>query len=75
MLFVHGPAVPGANNNYCTIYDCYIKKKIHTEKNPPPFPTFFPEDVTEPLPEDIYAEDLHTFSEPTITLKEEEEKD
>lgn len=72
VIYVHGPAVPGVNNNYCTIYDCYAKKKIHTEENPPPFPTFYPEDVTEPLPEDLYAKDLHTFSDPSITVPEEE---
>lgn len=75
MIYVHGPAVPGIVNNYCTIYDSYIEKKIHTEENPPPFPTFYPEDATEALPEDLYASDLHTFSDPSVTYEEEEKKD
>lgn len=73
ILYVHGPAVPGINNNYCTIYDCYIPKKCFTEETPPPFPTYFSEDNTEPLPEDLYAEDLHNFSEPSVTLEEDSE--
>jgi len=75
VLYVQGQAVPGITSSYCTIYDCYKIKKNHTEDNPPPFPTFYPEDVTEPLPEDLYADELHTFSEPSITLEEDVEKD
>ncbi|GFR17803.1 39S ribosomal protein L3, mitochondrial [Trichonephila clavata] len=73
VLYVHGPAVPGVNENYVTIYDSYVNKKRHTEENPPPFPTFSPEDVDEPLPENMYDEDLHNFSDPSIKILEEEE--
>ncbi len=34
--------------------------------NPPVFPTFYPEELEEPLPEDQYAPDIFDFSEPTI---------
>lgn len=64
--------MPGINGNYCTIYDCYIPKKNHKEDNPPPFPTFYPEDIEEPLPENIFHEDLHNFSDPSITIKDDE---
>ncbi|GIX68550.1 39S ribosomal protein L3, mitochondrial [Caerostris darwini] len=70
VIYVQGRAVPGVNGNYCTIYDCYIPKKNHTEQNPPPFPTFYAEDVEEPLPEDIFDENLHNFSEPSIIFPE-----
>lgn len=66
--------MPGVVNNYVTIYDCYKEKKCHTEDRAPPFPTFFPQDVTEPLPEDLYAEDLHNFSEQSITFEDEQEQ-
>ncbi|GFU11314.1 39S ribosomal protein L3, mitochondrial [Nephila pilipes] len=74
VLYVHGPAVPGVNKNYVTIYDSYAYKKRHIKENPPPFPTFYPEDVDEPLLEDIYDKDLHDFSEPSIKIQEEETK-
>ena len=41
-------------------------------ENPPPFPTFYAEDVKEPLPEDIYDKELHAFDEPTIIYEETE---
>jgi hypothetical protein len=34
-------------------------------------PTFYPDDVTEPLPEDIYHEDLFQMSDKTIMYQEE----
>ncbi|GFS73045.1 39S ribosomal protein L3, mitochondrial [Nephila pilipes] len=74
VLYVRGPAVPGVNENYVTIYDSYVNKKCHMEENPPPFPTFYPEVVNEPLLEDIYDEDLHDFSENSINIQEEETK-
>ncbi|GFS73047.1 39S ribosomal protein L3, mitochondrial [Nephila pilipes] len=74
VLYVHGPAVPGVNENYVIIYDSYANKKRNIEENPPPFPTFYPEDVDEPLLEDIYDEDLHDFSEPSIKIQVEETK-
>ncbi|XP_015912199.2 large ribosomal subunit protein uL3m isoform X1 [Parasteatoda tepidariorum] len=72
VLYVHGPAVPGIINNYCIIYDCYIEKKCHTEDDPPHFPTFFPEDMTEPVTENLYDEQLHNFSDPSVTFEDEE---
>lgn len=74
VIFVHGRAVPGVINNYCYIYDCYMEKKRHQENNPPPFPTFYSESVQEILPENIWDEDLHKFSSPSITFEEEAEK-
>lgn len=72
VIYVEGP-VPGVTGSYCSIYDCYVKKKEHKEENPPPFPTFYPQDITEPLPEDIFATELHNFSEPSVTLEEDKE--
>ncbi|XP_054715330.1 39S ribosomal protein L3, mitochondrial-like [Uloborus diversus] len=74
VIYVHGSGVPGGINSYCTIYDSYVTKKHHTEESPPPFPTFYPEDVSEPLPENTFDKDLHTFSEPSVIIEEEETK-
>ncbi len=43
-----------------------------SSENPPPFPTYYPEDAKEPLPEDIYDKDLHSFGEPTLIFEETE---
>lgn len=37
--------------------------------NQPRFPTYYPEDLKEPLPEDIYAPHLFDFNSPTITYE------
>lgn len=75
MIYVHGPAVPGVNNNYVTIHDCYVPKKCHKETDPPPFPTYYPEDAEEPLPENIFHENIHNFSDPTLKFEDEDSKD
>ncbi|KAG8188585.1 hypothetical protein JTE90_005941 [Oedothorax gibbosus] len=75
VIYVHGPAVPGVNNNYVTIHDSYVPKKCHKEDNPPPFPTFYPEDAEEPFPENIFHENIHNFSDPSVTFEEDESKD
>jgi hypothetical protein len=36
-----------------------------------PMPTFYPDDVKEPLPEEIFDKDLFQFTEPSITYPEE----
>ncbi|XP_035213051.1 39S ribosomal protein L3, mitochondrial-like isoform X2 [Stegodyphus dumicola] len=72
VIYVQGRAVPGVTNNYCYIYDCYKEKKRHTEDNPPPFPTYYPEDSAGLLPEDIFDEKLHNFSDPSIIVEETE---
>lgn len=40
----------------------------------PPFPTHYPEEDKEPLPDDLYDPKLFNFSDPTITFPEEDEK-
>ena len=36
-------------------------------------PTFFPEDVQEPLPEELFDEKLFKFTDPTIIYEEEKQ--
>lgn len=41
--------------------------RLWNHKNQPPyFPTFYPEDLKEPLPEDLYHTEIFDFSKPTI---------
>ena len=42
--------------------------------NPPPMPTWFPEDTSDPLPKEEFHEELFRFEEPSITYAEEAEK-
>lgn len=44
--------------------NCYRKPK-----EAPHFPTYYPEDE-EPLPDEIYSENLHPFTAPTIKYEE-----
>ncbi|EEC17261.1 39S ribosomal protein L3, mitochondrial [Ixodes scapularis] len=71
VLFVQGPAVPGATLSYVNIYDSRHGKKKHTEDNPPPFPTYYP-DPENPLPEEMYDKELHQFEAPSVTFVDEE---
>jgi len=72
IIWVHGPAVPGENNNWVYLYDSLVPAKRHSPENPPPFPTAF-EDVKS-LPENIYDKDLHAPDEPSLLFEETEEE-
>jgi len=39
-------------------------------ENPPPFPTYYPDEATEKLPDDIFLEKMHTYGDPTIMHEE-----
>ncbi|KAJ8867741.1 hypothetical protein PR048_031544 [Dryococelus australis] len=68
VLWVKGPAVAGETNNICYIYDTFLPLKKTNEA--PCFPTFYPEDLEEPLPDELYSDELHPFSAPTITFQD-----
>ncbi|XP_044732418.1 39S ribosomal protein L3, mitochondrial-like [Chrysoperla carnea] len=67
VLWVSGQNVPGSTNSYVYIYDTILPSKPVTN---PPFPTHVdkPDEV---LPENIYDEEVHRFSDPTITFQPE----
>lgn len=48
----------------CFSNNCYRKPKEE-----PHFPTYYPEDE-EPLVEELYSENLHPFTAPSITYEE-----
>lgn len=69
VLWVQGYAIPGETNNLVYVYDTILphrKCKLN-----PPFPTSFDDELTEPLPEDIWFDDVHDFKDPTIVFQPE----
>ncbi|XP_046690449.1 39S ribosomal protein L3, mitochondrial isoform X2 [Silurus meridionalis] len=62
ILYVNG-SVPGHRNCLVKVRDTILPRHVLKNRNPP-FPTFFTDD--EELPEDLYADDLFQFGEPTL---------
>ena len=58
---------PGKAGSFVTISDSDIKKHEH----PPPFPTYFP-DPKNPLPEDMFADDVQQFEETIVFSKKDQ---
>ncbi|XP_075212615.1 mitochondrial ribosomal protein L3 [Lycorma delicatula] len=71
VIWVKGNAVPGETNSVVYIYDTLLPLKKFTSK-PPGFPTHFPEEDNEPLPEELYDDSIHYFENPSITYEVEE---
>ncbi|XP_012540871.1 39S ribosomal protein L3, mitochondrial [Monomorium pharaonis] len=69
VIWVLGHNIPGETNTYCYMYDTILP--LRQPKTAPNFPTYFPSITEESLPEDLYADDVHVFSDPTIEFKEE----
>lgn len=69
VLYLMGPAVPGPNHGYMRIQDStlYERRQQFTDKDHPPFPTYIPDD-NQPLEEELFAEDIYQFNQPTLTL-------
>ncbi|EZA59270.1 hypothetical protein DMN91_008490 [Ooceraea biroi] len=69
VLWVMANNVPGETNNYCYIFDTILP--LRRLKTAPSFPTYLPTIDEQPLPEELYSEDVHSFTDPTIEFKEE----
>lgn len=52
----------------------YFPFSFYRNPQNPPFPTYYPEDRKEPLPEEEYAEDLYNFNNPTIRFSASKKK-
>lgn len=64
VIWVLGQNVPGEVNTMCYLYDTILPTKKSTS---PHFPTYLPNNEnTNVLPEELYADDVHPFSNPTI---------
>lgn len=68
VIYVAG-LVPGFNNSFVKIRDtCLFNRK---RKEQPNFPTYFPERSNEPVPENLYDDELHQMDAPSITFTDE----
>ncbi|XP_078038883.1 mitochondrial ribosomal protein L3 [Augochlora pura] len=68
VLWVYAPNLPGETNNMLYLYDTILPTKKNTSPN---FPTYFPNSDEDKLPENLYADDVHPFNDPTIEFKPE----
>jgi large subunit ribosomal protein L3 len=64
VIYVHGQNIAGETNNFVSIRDTFLPTKRFEAA--PPFPTYYPDEAQEPLPDDMFDADVHTFSEPSI---------
>ncbi|XP_018359979.1 PREDICTED: 39S ribosomal protein L3, mitochondrial [Trachymyrmex cornetzi] len=69
VIWVLGNNIPGEINTYCYIYDTLLPLRQSTTA--PNFPTYLPSITKELLPEELYADNVHSFVDPTIEFKEE----
>ncbi|XP_072389398.1 large ribosomal subunit protein uL3m [Diabrotica undecimpunctata] len=67
VLWVTGQAIPGETNSICFIYDS--KLPLRKPEKPLPFPTYLG-GVDDSVPEDIYDDSIHSFSDPSIVFNE-----
>ncbi|XP_076269671.1 mitochondrial ribosomal protein L3 [Rhynchophorus ferrugineus] len=67
VIWVSGQAIPGETNSIVYVYDTKIPTRTPT--NPLPLPTLL-QQTDEDVPEDIYDESIHVFSDPTIIFNE-----
>ncbi|KAG7208769.1 hypothetical protein KM043_014963 [Ampulex compressa] len=69
VIWILGHNLPGETNTYCYVYDTLLPHKKPTSA--PYFPTFMPGVSEESIAEELYADDVHPFSDPTIISSEE----
>lgn len=67
VLFVSGQNIPGETNSIVTVYDTILP--LRKPKSAVPFPTLLSTEGTD-IAEDMYDEEVHKFSDPTIMFDE-----
>ncbi|KAJ8983412.1 hypothetical protein NQ317_005877 [Molorchus minor] len=67
ILWVTGQAIPGEVNSICHVYDSKLPNRKSAK--PLPVPTYLGP-IDNSVPEDIYDEEIHNFSDPTIIYDE-----
>lgn len=75
MLYVHGNGCPGPIHSFARIFDTTFRarqQEVVDRQQQPPMPTFYSDDITEPLPEELFDKDLFQFTEPSIVYSIEE---
>lgn len=70
VIYVKGPNIPGPPRSYVRIMDTVIRsRRLLLDKNPPPMPTFYPEDSLPDTPENLYHEKLFSFDDDFISYE------
>lgn len=70
MIYVRGPNVPGPPRSYVRILDTILyNRRRELDTNPPPMPTFYPEDIVPDTPENLYHEKLFNYDDETISYE------
>uniref|UniRef100_A0A5K3F4T9 Large ribosomal subunit protein uL3m n=1 Tax=Mesocestoides corti TaxID=53468 RepID=A0A5K3F4T9_MESCO len=86
LIYLSGPT-PGPVHSFCLLHDSWLINRVHERnENPPPNPTWFPDDVSaaddnadpadatdifDEFADDIYHESIHRSDEASITFLEE----
>lgn len=66
-----GPCLPGPTHCYVRVMDTkLIHHKRALAEHPPSMPTWMPEDTPGVHIEELYEDNLHQFSEPSITFQD-----
>ncbi|XP_059143743.1 large ribosomal subunit protein uL3m-like [Physella acuta] len=73
ILYVTGRSVAGLPHTFVRVWDTLLPLKRIRPENAEglPMPTWFPDDASEPLPEELFDEDLFQFTDPSIDLEAE----
>jgi len=75
VLYVHGQNVPGPNHCYVRVFDTTVRDRrdeMAARQSPPPMPTFYRDDLTAPLPEELFHDELFQFTQDSILFAEPE---
>jgi large subunit ribosomal protein L3 len=68
VIYVKGPNFPGEIGNFLTIRDTFSAPHRGKSHPDPHFPTHYPDEAEEPLPDDIFHPLMHKYGDPTITF-------
>ncbi|XP_050399033.1 39S ribosomal protein L3, mitochondrial [Patella vulgata] len=66
VLYVTGQNVPGNTHGFVRVMDTKLPLRKPAPENPPPMPTWYPEDATEPIEEEYFDKDLFQFTEESV---------
>ncbi|GFS07116.1 50S ribosomal protein L3 [Elysia marginata] len=74
LLYVAGVGVPGLPHTFIRVSDTVLPRKQRTEDqmSSVAMPTWFEEDEEDPLPEEMFVDDVFQFTEPSLELEAEE---
>ncbi|CAL1540093.1 unnamed protein product [Lymnaea stagnalis] len=73
ILYVRGRSIAGAPHTFVRVSDTVLPTKRIKAENAEnvPMPTWFPEDETEPIPEELFDEEMFQFTSPSVELEAE----